>query len=162
MWSSRYACHVLISRLFYQRNFEETSNIKFIKKPVKVEPSCSMRTDEQTNKLIVAFRSFASTPKNVTELRLNICHKYTYDSTGKEIFRHKIQFFIVMLPRSRLYILSSIRSTHSHSISPVLTLILPSHVCRNSFFVLPCRYNGQSFFVRFFSPQLIVGPYKSE
>jgi hypothetical protein len=61
-------------------------NLKYCvsSKPVQCEPSCSMRTDWQTDmtKLIVAFRSFANAPKNVawslssdTYLQLNLTLK---------------------------------------------------------------------------------------
>ena len=46
--------------------FEEYSSIKLHENPSKLEPSCSVRTDGQTDmtKIIVTFRNFTKTPKN--------------------------------------------------------------------------------------------------
>ena len=74
-WSStRYSRQILAKLGFYRQIFQKYSNIKISWKSVQLEPSCSMRTDGQTDrqdktKLMVAFRNFANTPKRLKSTR---------------------------------------------------------------------------------------------
>jgi len=64
----------------YRQIFEKYSNIKFHEKSVHWEPSCSLRTDGQTEewiggqadmtKLIIVFRNSANAPKNENNISL--------------------------------------------------------------------------------------------
>jgi hypothetical protein len=69
MSSTRYFCRILMKFEFFRHIFEE-AQYQVLFKFVQWEPSCSVRTDVQTDgqtdltKLTVAFRNFANTLKN--------------------------------------------------------------------------------------------------
>jgi hypothetical protein len=60
----RYSCQILMKLEFCRQCFEQLLKYHMSWKSVQWEPSCSMRTDGQTDmtKLIVAVRNFANAP----------------------------------------------------------------------------------------------------
>jgi len=50
MYRTHCTCQILMKHEFSLQMFEKSSNMKFNEKPSRGEPSCSMRTNRQTDK----------------------------------------------------------------------------------------------------------------
>ena len=59
MYSIRYNCQILMKLEFSRQMLEKSSNIKFRENPSRGDPSCSMRTNRETDKNYEAHGHFS-------------------------------------------------------------------------------------------------------
>jgi hypothetical protein len=97
--NTRYCCQILIKLEFSRQIFEKKLKCQVSSKSVQWEPSCSMRMDRWTDRLIVAFRNFAKSDYSFS-FYISFSANMIWFRTGTECgvavkFSSWIKFFVM-------------------------------------------------------------------